>query len=53
MVLPAVGRWEDKGTSTAELAASIVGDGPTVVVEDEEVVQLVECEPAGTSMEHP
>jgi hypothetical protein len=48
MMLPAMGRWEHADTS-----AGTMGNGPTVVVEDDVVVLLTEYRPGGTSVEHP
>jgi hypothetical protein len=50
-VLPATGKWEHEGTSTAVTAGS-VGDGPTVAVKDDATILLAECKPNGTSVEH-
>jgi hypothetical protein len=51
MMLPVAGRWEHEDTSVD--ATGTVGDGPTVVAEDDMVVLLAECRSNGTSLEHP
>jgi hypothetical protein len=47
MVLPIEGKWEHEGPSTGT-----IGDGPTVVAEDDTVVPLTVCRPGDTSVEH-
>jgi hypothetical protein len=53
-LLSVAGRWEHEGTSTTEVAAaSTMGDGPTVVAEDDAAIPLVKCKLSGTLVEHP
>jgi hypothetical protein len=55
-VLPATCMWEHEGTSAAKAATTsggTIGDGPTVVAEDDMVVPLAVCRQGGTSVEHP
>jgi hypothetical protein len=52
MVLSVVGRWEHAGTSSAD-GGGTVGDGPTLVAEDDIVIPLVVCTPGGTLVEYP
>jgi hypothetical protein len=51
-VLPAAGRWEHKDTSAGG-GGGAVGDGPTMVAEDDVIFLPTECKPHGTSVEHP
>jgi hypothetical protein len=53
MVLPAVGKWEHKGTTAAGTTTGTTGDGPTTVVEDDATVPQVVCRLGGTLVEHP
>jgi hypothetical protein len=43
----------NKSATEATAAVGIVGDGPTVVAEDDVVVLLEECKPGSTLVEHP
>jgi hypothetical protein len=53
MVLHVADWWEHGDASaTVVAAASTMGNGPTVVAEDDVAVRQVECRPDSTSVEH-